>query len=271
MNRTLLLALGVALLAGCPSDDDETDTETDDTEDTDTVEPPIVSVTGGTSEIFSGAAAAEGLCVHALDPSPSLADPENEPNILASTTVAADGTYTLEGIDVREALAGMFILVTDCADEGTVFPTATGIAASTYENAVAGDQYERNALFLSATTAAGFDASLQGVGSTKSLSDGAVLGFVLDASGTPVADATLDCSTCGDAEIYYVDADPTTGGLLAGAEGLNTATQAGLGLTFVPAGPVGNYEVTHASLNIAGGLFGSIKGIVSVTAWSEAQ
>jgi hypothetical protein len=68
--------------------------------------------------------------------------------------------------------------------------------------------------------------------------DGVVVGFVLDANGTPVAGATVTGSMGGTP--FYGDSDATDGLFATG--GTTNAATAEEGLFVVPAGPIGTYE-----------------------------
>lgn len=262
MTRTLVLALGAIALMGCTDDD------TADTEPQVIVEDPLVSITGKVSELLgSDLEDTTTICASAVDPSAALEG--GALNVLGTTQVDATGSFTVTDVDVREAPLAIFVILDDCGDEDQVFPTGTGIAAETYAAAVAGDTFTRDSIYLATSSALAANQSMAGVGSTKTLEDdGAIFGVVFDSDGeTRLAGATVDCNGCEDLEVWYADGDPT-GGLFAGEQGINAATQPGLGLAVIPGGPVASYEVTAEGKDFDGGLFGSIPGLAAFTGWT---
>lgn len=270
MTRTILLTLAATAIVACNGDDpnDTDDTDTTDTDDTG-VDAPLVIIEGTTSEAFTGDPAAEGLCVDAVDPVEALEDGPEALNVLGSTTVDANGNYTIEDVDVRDASLAIFVILRDCDDSGsTVFPSATGIDSAEYAEVVAGDTLGRDLLYINASNAAGVDQSLALTGTDKTLADGSIMGFTLDPGGTPAAGSVVECSTCENNETFYVDGDDADG-LLTTGESVNTETQDGVGLALIIPGEVGNYAITHPTLQFEGGLFGSIEGIAAFTAWGS--
>jgi hypothetical protein len=261
MTRTLILALSATVFTACGGGDSDSDPVVDSDSDTQ-VEAPLVSIKGASNEVFLRTAGAEGLCVDAVDPSAALEG--GDLNVLGQTTMKADGTYQVDNVDVSKAPLAIFIIVRDCGNEGTMVPSATGIAADSYVTAVAGDVLERDVLFVSKANADGLDASLAAVGSTKVLLSGTVLGFVLDKAGSPLGGATVSCVGCD--EVYYVDGT-SADGLLSTAGAKNTATAANIGMALIPDAPVAGYQAAADGLTFPNGLFGSIDGLVAITAW----
>lgn len=269
MNRSLLLILGAALTFGaCNGDDDpasESGSESgSESESESEVEAPIISISGLTREVASGDPATDTHCVQAVDPSAALDG--GELTVLSSATVNADGTYLIEDIDVRLAPLAIFLILTDCdMADGTVFPSATGFAAETYSSAEAGDSFESVMLYVGADTADGLNASLALIGSDATLDDGSVMAFIQDSSGAPLGGATLTCGDCGPT--YYVNPASETGLLGSGPEDINEATIPGVGLAFIPGGPVGAYQASADGYAFEAGLFGSLPGIAAFTAF----
>ena len=262
MNRVITLALASVLVLGTACNDDETE----NTDETDVVEARLVSITGGTSELLSGANA-QGLCAIAVDPADALDG--KELNVLGQTTVGADGTYTITDVDVDKAPLAIFVVIQDCNNEGTAFPTGTGIAAETYASAQAGDSFTRSAVWISSATATGINNSFAAANSTATLADGAVMGLVYDSDGsTPVAGATVDCQGdgCDALEVFYADTD-STDGIFSTAGVRNTETSA-TGLVAIPSGPVANYGANADGKTFSKSLFGSIEGLAAFTAWT---
>ncbi|MCP4804922.1 MAG: hypothetical protein GY913_16650 [Proteobacteria bacterium] len=73
--------------------------------------------------------AAEGLCMHAIDPTAALAG--GEIDVLASTVLGANGAFALG--DIVYSDTRLMMLAADCGDEGTVMPTATGVDPTAYD------------------------------------------------------------------------------------------------------------------------------------------
>lgn len=271
MTRTLILALGAcAMFTACNGDDDtDTDNGADTDTDTDTSEEvaPEITISGNTSEVFTQTAADSSHCVDAVDPQAALDG--GELNILGTTVVEDDGSYSVSGVDVSQAPLAIFLILRDCDNSGdTVFPSATGFAAESYQSAEAGDELTSPIIYVSATTAIGLDQSLGAIGSTATMADGSVMAFVLDSQGAPVAGATVTCGDCGPS--YYVDADARDG-LLSTGTSANESTQAGVGLAFIPSGPVGAYQTTAEGMTYEPGLFGSLPGIAAFTAFQPSS
>jgi hypothetical protein len=261
MQRFWMMGLTAALtMTACNgSTDDETETETETESE---VLPPEITISGMTAELFTQAPAGTSHCVDAVDPAAALEG--GALNVLGTTTVNADGSYSVEGVDISKAPLAIFLILRDCdAEDGSVFPSATGFSPDTYGTAQRGDELTSTVLYISSTTEAGLNGSLAAIGSTATLDDGAIMGFVFNGE-TRVAGATVTCTGCGPT--YYVDADPTDG-LLSTAGNINEATMPGVGLAFIPSGPVAAYAVSHDDLNFEPGLFGSLPGIVAFTAW----
>ncbi len=232
MTARILLPL-VLLLGACNDEDDtsETGTPTDDTG------PSGFTVKGMAINLLAQAPAAEGLCVYAADPTPCLdGDCNIMDSVLVQGTVGTGGMYELKNIETDSA-AGLLLLVQDCAAEGTVWPSATGMAASTYSSLADGDvipDYNIYSLDTAAQTA--FQAGLTFAGYTGALTtDGAMLGFVFDSAGAPV-DGAMVAGPKGTTTYYY--AGPKVGFL-------TTGTVAAAGALFViPGAPIYTYTCT---------------------------
>ncbi|TVQ90266.1 MAG: hypothetical protein EA397_12985 [Deltaproteobacteria bacterium] len=269
MNRSLLLALAAALTFGaCNGDDEETELSSESDSDSETeVQPPLVTISGQTLEVLSQDPADDTHCVLAVDPSAAIEG--GDLNILGQATVNADGSYAITEVNVALAPLAIFLILQDCdtdTGEPTVFPSATGFAAESYSNAQAGDELTSPILYLSAGTAALIDSGLETIGSDARLEDGSVMAFIQDDEGDPLGGATLTCAQCGDT--YYVNPMAADGVLGSSDEDINDATIPGVGLAFIPEGPVGAYQASAEGFTFEPGLFGSIEGIAAFTAFS---
>jgi len=261
------LAVTSLVLTGCGKDDGDTgstDGGTTPADDT-SVGAASFSIEGTALDFAAQAPAAEGLCVYATDPTDALGG--GDLIILSSSTVGAGGAFNLEGV-VTESVLGLLILVQDCNNEGTVMPSATGVAAEDYESLADGDVVAgRNAYVLSADFQAGIDQSVAAAGGSSDIgTEGALLGFVFDASGTPVSGATVDCGGCAD--IYYGDADSADGLFTSAKTGINASTDAtASGLWVVPGGPVSSYTCEDGANSYDSLLVGSQPGIAVFVAF----
>lgn len=267
MIRNLCIALAAASLGmGCPGDTETTD-DTDVDSDTAAPAARLVNVTGTTTNLLTGAAAPEGLCATAVEP--TLALDGGELTVLGQAVVDADGKYDIKDVDLDQAPLAIFVVIDDCPDstEDTVFPTGTGLASDSYADNVAGDTLNRDPFWFDNETAAGMNQSFALAGSEKTTADGVVIMFVLDEQGAPLPGATVSCAGegCDTLEAYYLDGDPTDG-LFTTEGSVNAATVAGIAA--LPGGPVGNYTATAEGKTFSSSLFGSIPGLAAVTAIS---
>lgn len=190
------------------------------------------AVEGTTLDLGTGAVAAAGLCVTAVDPSPAVGG--DEPTVLAASKVCDDGAFVITGIMEAPSI-GMFVLIDDCADSGedTVMLTATGIKPEDIAGFGDGDALTGvTALSVSAELLAEQQASLEQVGWSGDLgAAGYMAGFVEDATGAPVSGAVIGCGAC-TTTMYYEDADATDGLYGAGSTP-NTTTSAEADGTFM--------------------------------------
>lgn len=267
---TLAALLGTAMVTGCASEDD-TDTDasdTDDTDDTDVADAGF-SISGTAVDLALSAPVAEGLCVNVSDPTPAITG--GEALVLAETTTAADGSYTLENVSTTSSL-GLLIVVSDCEDatEHTVMPTATGIASSSYADLGDGDNLPGMTSYsINAALEAGVDGSLTAAGYMGDAIGvaGTFVGFVFDADGYPLSDATVTCTTDETVLTYYQDADAADG-LFTTMGAVNTGTDATVGSLFwIPGAPISNYEADHASSTFESQLAGSSPGTAVLIAF----
>ena len=227
-----------------------------------------ITITGTAKDLVSGAAASEGLCIYAADPTAAITG--GELTIIAASETVAGGTYTLANVDTSSQV-GLLILVQDCG-KGTfaVMPTATGISSSSYASLADGDTLaDVTSYLVDGTLQAGIDASLTAAGHSGSIAtDGALLGFVFDTSGTPLAGVTVSGTGSGTTT-YYADADSADGLFTSSTTGVNTTTDAAANSMFViPAAPIWSYTADDGGDHtFASVLAGSQPGYAVVVAF----
>ena len=281
--KKLTLALSLVALTACGGrgDDDSTDSGSTDSGSTDSgstdsgstdsgdTDPTGFAMSGMALDLGTLAPAAEGLCVYAADPTKAMGG--GELDILGGSQIGAAGAFTIENI-VTTSVVGLFVIVQDCADatEATVVPTATGVSPGNVASVSDGETLEGlTMLSINNAMATGIDMSLTGVGyeGGSVQETGMMAGFVMDNASAPIADATVSCTTGNGtpcAPVFYADADPTVGGLFAGAAGINTGTaiEAG-GLFVVPGAPIFTYSAAHNDYTFTDQIFGSVPGLAT--------
>ena len=178
--------------------------------------------------------------VSALDPSAAVSG--GVPTVIATAPVQSDGSYRVEGIDVKPPL-GLVLNVAGCPNAEDV-PTNTGVAVETYQDLPDGGEITSKVIYrISAELGQHIDEDLaksayKGKGIVP---DGALLAFIVTDDKTPVQGATLTCTTCG-AEYFYFDNDRPDSGYFMTAGKLNTSTNALTGgMVLVPAAPIYQY------------------------------
>ena len=261
--------LSLALLA-CTGPDDTAGTEdtsdTQDTEDTG-VERVGWTLSGvGLDYMTQTTTPTAGKCVTIVNPELALVTGDStDLEVLGQTVIDDEGAWTVDGI-ITDTQVGMFLMATDCADEGTSIPTGTGIAYADYQDVEDGTEIAGlRAVFISTTMAsAAINPSFIGIGraDTDIAVEGMMMGFVEDSAGVPVAGATV----AGEDEAFvaYLDPDPN-GGLFANDGVPNTATLAeGGGWFMSPGAPITTYTATHDTLTFEPKLFGTLPGLVTV-------
>ncbi|MEQ1502041.1 MAG: hypothetical protein ABMB14_07405 [Myxococcota bacterium] len=250
--------------------DSDSDADADSDTDTDSDTDPTgagFTISGTAVDVFSQGPAAEGLCIDLVDPSPVLAG--GDPAIINSSTVGAGGAFTFTGV-VNTSAIGLLQSVKDCdGDPSTVYTSATPIDPAALLGLGDGDTLSgRTAFSISNTFLAALEQSATGIGYAGDLGDdGFMFGFTFDATGAPVSGATVTCSSCGST--WYLDADPTDGGLYGAGASLNTETDAASGAAFlIPQGPIGTYGADDGGTHTwADQLNGSNPGSATVTAF----
>jgi hypothetical protein len=246
-----------------PEGDTDTDTDSDTDTDTDTDTDADTDVTGFAVEgmavnLMDGSAAAEGLCVHAADPTPAMAGGEIE--VLATSTVGGSGAYSVTGIETDSAV-GLLMLVADCGDEGTVMPTATGMSTDSYAGLGDGDVIADRLIYsIDAASQGAMAAGLAHAGYAGDLAvDGALVGFVFDAAGAPV-DGAVVTGPSGFPTYYFTGAGFNTAGTVAAANAMFV----------IPAGPIYSYSCAADGYDFDSILAGSQPGFAVIVAF-DAQ
>lgn len=268
-SYVMLSGLMLGLFACTKADDTDTnDTDTSvDTDDTDTAAEGF-SVSGTAIDLATQSSAASGLCVDVVDPTAAMGGGELE--VLASSTVGADGAYSVAGVQTTSSI-GLFVMLHDCGTEGTVVPSATGIAAADYQSLADGGAITgKTAYSVSTTMAAGVNASMAALGYTGKIEEeGAMFGFVRDSDETtPIGGATV---TATGATVFYADSmtSAADGGLFASTSGVNTSTDASAGaMVVIPKAPIATYSVSDGGAHTFGSLLaGSQTGLITFVAW----
>ena len=239
--------------------------------------PPVVSVCGGDLDLTAGinvrgtavdletaapislpSTTATALCVAAIDPAPAVVG--QEPTYLVTSTLCEDGTFVLAGLESIPSI-GLMIGVYDCADEGTVMRTVTGVATEDFDGMAAGDTLEGvTAWSVSSTYLATLQADLEPT--TPDLAtEGFLSGFVVDAAGVALDGAVVGCNSCDLTPTYYLDADASDGLWGSGAT-FNDTTVAGAGAYFlIPDAGITTYTCEDGGAHSWDGtLFGSLAG-----------
>jgi hypothetical protein len=197
------------------------------------------------------------LCVKAIDPTPAVTG--GDPIEIAGSTICADGTYIIAGLQ-EVPLIGVMVQVEDCNDEGTVMRTVTGISTDDFNGMGAGDTLE--GIVAHAVTADYREVLSADMGYTGDLNeDGFLAGFVVDSAEQPLDGATVSCGACADTPTFYADADPTDG-LFGTSSSFNAATEAGGNSLFIiPAALITTYTCDDGGTHAWDGqLFGSLSG-----------
>lgn len=206
-------------------------------------------------ETLTPAAASDGLCATAIDPSPVLAG--QPPNDLASGQVCDDGAFAIYNLGAAPAV-GMFVVIDDCKPgegdtaavaQDDVLQSANGVKSDDVVGLGAGDVYvmdsetgKGNLTYLSRT----YQVTLEGelIDYAGSLdSDGFLGGRLLDADLAPVTGASIDCSTCGALVASYQDGDASDGLFSTGGAANAATTADGDGRYFLPGAGVSTYEI----------------------------
>lgn len=227
-----------------------------------------ITIAGTAADLVTGAAAAEGLCIYAADPTAAITG--GELTIIASAETVAGGAYTLSNVSTSSQV-GLLILAQDCG-KGTiaVMPTATGISASSYSSLADGDTLsDVTSYVVDSTLQAGIDASLAAAGYTGSIAkQGALLGFVFDTGGTPLSGVTVTGTGSGTTT-YYADSDSSDGLFTNASVGVNSTTDATANAMFViPAAPIWSYTADDGGAHkFASVLAGSQPGYAVVVAF----
>jgi hypothetical protein len=210
-----------------------------------------------------GTAVTKSCTVAALDPTPALGG--GQPSVIATGTIAGDGTYSITGIDSKPKL-GILLNVNGCPNAGDI-PTSTGLAVEDYQDLADGGEITNHTIYrIPADLGAAIDEDLakSGYKGKGLLADGALLSFVL--VGTEPADgATLECTGC-DASFYYFDNARPNSGYFATDKTLNASTSAMTGgMAIVPGAPIYTYTADDGSHTFESRTLGSQPGSVLIT------
>jgi hypothetical protein len=260
MKFIQLLALASALSLGCngETDDDSTD-DTDTDTDTDIPET-LITIAGTAIDIASQSPAAEGLCAAIIDPTAAVTGGDAE--TIGGTVIGANGAFSVDDIPIT-APFGLFTAISDCegTTEPTVWTSMTGILNPSYSGLNDGDTLDVTAASVSVEMLTGIEASLVDVGATETAAiAGAMIAWVRDSAGNPIAGATVACEGCGT--FYYFDQD-IDGGLFASTTtGVNAATDAS-GMLLLLSAPTSTYTPTADGYTFSGLLFGGAEGVAT--------
>jgi hypothetical protein len=181
--------------------------------------------------------------VSALDPSSAVSG--GVPTVIATAPVNSDGSYTVEGINVKPSL-GLVLNVSQCPNSGDV-PTNTGVAVETYQDLPDGGAITGKVIYrIGAELGANIDADLakSGYKGKGLVADGALLAFILLDDKTPVQGGTMECTGC-ESEFYYFDNDRPDAGYFMTGKKLNASTSAFTGgMVLVPAAQIWTYTAS---------------------------
>jgi hypothetical protein len=112
-------------------------------------------------------------------------------------------------------------------------------------------------------TAAGYESTLS--------AEGGFLGFLLDAGGAPISDASITC-VAGTCPAYYPvgapETIPTGGWFYDGTTGAVATTTGGNGMFIMPAAPITTYEATAEGYTFDSLTSGSLPGMALIIALS---
>lgn len=262
-TAALTLSLSGCGDSGSESTGSDTSGETDPSagSDSGTSAGPMGFALGGLAvDLFTGDPymPAEGaVCVSIVDPVQS--NMNGEIAILASSTVETDGKWFVDGIMAPQE-TGLIVLVHDCDNSGTlVLPSGSGVGGDRYKDLGPGGMFMGfNAWVLTAEKVTVTDDSLLMAGASGTIAaDGAVIGYVLDANMQPVPGATVSCDSCS--EVFYGD-DMHDDGIFSSMGNVNAETSP-TGLFVIPSGPIGEYSVSHPSLNYDPLMLGTFPGM----------
>jgi len=261
--RLALVFLGSLSLVAC---DGGEDTDTSDTMEESDSEMESESESGDPSYMLQGTvmnsvsgAAVADACIALIDPVAALSGGA-EP--FATGMTDSNGAYVIEGI-VDAPENAIFAMVDNCEDDTAIMSTITPVPESAYADFEDGDVVDADLLSMDAATIGGIQSSLVAVGYTGDdvSTAGGIFMNVVDNTGAAVADAVIDCGSCTGVGFYYMDANPADGLFGAGTTA-NTATQAGVGVSFITGLGVSTLNVTHSSLTFSGQLYAGFPGSV---------
>ena len=212
------------------------------------IEGTVADLATGELLAYDESAGEEGLCIFAVDPTLALAG--QEPDVVASSFVCADGSFVLQGIEAKPTL-GIFVTVDaggklDCeyGGDSSVMLTATGLGPELYEDLDDGGAIlDIDALAVSAEHVVTLEEDLALVGYAPEEGmelDGFMAGFIQDASEEPVDGATI---TASSNDSFYWDTDPKDGSFGAGATANTSTIAAADGMFMIPSADITTYTI----------------------------
>jgi hypothetical protein len=224
-------------------------------------------------ETETRAAAADGLCATAIDPSPVLAG--QPPIDLASAQICDDGAFTIYNLGAAPAV-GMFVLIDDCApgegdtaatEQDDVLQSANGVSSDDIAGLGAGDVYVMDSatgkgdlVYLTRTFQLTLEAEF--INPAGSIDETGFLGGrLLDASLAPVTGATIDCSGCGSLTASYPDNDDSDGLFMTGGTANAASMAEADGRFYLPGASVDTYNIDDGGTHTwEGTLLGGLAG-----------
>lgn len=246
LDRAVLPLVFTGLtLSACNGKDAADDTSGAD----DTAAMGGITISGTAHNLLSGEAAATGLCVRAADPTEAISG--GELTILSEGTLGDGGAYSLSHVANTSAV-GLLMLVEDCDGSGTVMPTATGIKDEIYSVMSDGEELADYLIYsIDGTSQAALQGGLAAAGYTGDLgTEGALVGFVLDAAGAPVDGAVVKGPESNT--VYYANGD--------GSFNLTGSVAAAKSMFLIPGAPVYSYKCTEDAHTFPSSLAGSQPG-----------
>jgi hypothetical protein len=226
----------VILGAACSGDNPSVPGETDiDTELADTDLVTGITIEGHAVEFFTQAALPAGVCVSLLDPISMMTGGGGAALGVGETDDV--GAFSIAGVSERPQL-GLLIRTASCTAGDPLFPSVSGVAAASYLSLDDGQILTGQTAFaISSSAASDIDASatIAAYVGTPSV-EGMIVGLILDASGVPIAGASVVCEAC---TVLYVDEDFSDGMFTTGMDA-NTVTSVN-GLFVLPSAAVGSY------------------------------
>lgn len=207
----------------------------------------------------SGTPVEEGLCISVIDPTLAMAG--QEPTVLASSKLCADGIFVVAGIEEAPSV-GAFVVVDDCADSGAdlLMTSATGIAAELLAGLGAGDALTGvGARVVSQELRTVYIDSLVGYDGPTDATFRFMAGRVLDANGQPLDGGVVTCPAC-EYPVHYSDTDSSDGLFSSGGTANPSTSAAADGFFLAPKASISTYSCEGGGLTFDARTLGSIDG-----------